>query len=86
MTVPGFIPGWVGCGVGWWVSPLGWEGRWGSPRRLLMGVRNCTGIYTGLSIGWDGLVVSFLGWERDLDSPGRLLWGLRRYRDLHQVG
>ena len=62
-TVSGFIPGWVGCVVGWWVSPLGWEGRWDSPGRLLMGVRDGTGISGGLGIGWVGWWVSLLGWE-----------------------
>ena len=53
-TIPGFIPGWVGCVVGWWVPPFGWEGRWDSPGRLLMGVRDGTGIFGGLGIVWLG--------------------------------
>ena len=55
-TVPGFIQVWVRGWVSWWVSPLGWERGWKSLGRLLRGVRNGTRIYTGLRVGWGGLV------------------------------
>ena len=72
-------------GVGWRLSPLGWERGCYSPGRLLRG----SGTVSGLTLGWVGSEmgwwVSLLGWQVGWDSPERLFWGLRRYRDLHAV-
>ena len=46
-TVPGFIQGWVGVRVGWWVLPLSWERGWYSPGRLLRGYGTIPGFILG---------------------------------------
>ena len=51
---------------------MGWERRWDSPGRLLMGVRDGTGISGGLGIGWVGVPLGLGGGS---DSPRRLLRG-----------
>ena len=45
-TVPGFTLGWVGDGMGWWVSVLGWQVGWDSPARLFWGLRQYRDLHT----------------------------------------